>query len=147
MIDESKRENEPEGPNGNGTEPEGAIDANGDVLEIDVELEKDRVETIDDIDIREVQVKVRVGWKLKLGVGIVVFSFVMSLVGAPLLIVCGCMAYAAECYAASWGVLLLGIVIGGREAYEIVKSWKMKLRHAVARKLKSRKKAGGSAPA
>lgn len=114
-------------PEASATESAAAAD-DRDILEIEVELKNDTFD-VEEKAVDEVDIRVRMPPRLKVGVGIVVFSFIMSASVAVILpwaMATGNKAlqwWAAIVYAGSWIVMGAGIAVGGRAAKEIVTGW------------------------
>lgn len=102
-----------------------------DVVEIEVQLKDDTFD-VEEKTVDEVDIKVRMPHRLKIGVAIVAFAFVMS--GSVAIILPWSMAtgnqalqwWCAIVYGASWIVMFIGIAIGGKAAKQIVTSWTVK---------------------
>lgn len=132
---------DPARPPARAKEPSSSDDR--DILEIEVELKNDTFD-VEEKTVDEVDIRVRMPPRLKIGIGIVAFAFVMS--GSVAVILPWAMAtgnkalqwWAAIVYAASWVVMGAGIAVGGRAAKEIVTGWTVR---ALGRRFGSRKQA------
>jgi hypothetical protein len=128
-------------PPGGPTEPD-----DRDVLEIELLL-KDYTFDVTDGTVDEVDIKVRFNPRLKIGVAIVAFSFLMSgfvFILTPWALATGNESLQMTCgtvYFSSWVVLGAGVLVGGQAAKKVVTSWHVSFHKAIkARvgKLKSR---------
>ncbi len=118
-----------------------------DVIEIQVELTDDTFD-VEGKTHDQVGIKVRMPVRLKVGIAIVVLSFLMS--GFVAILLPWAMAtssaalqwWCGTIYVASWIVLGIGVLVGGRSAKDIVTGWTVK---AVGRRFGSLRRRRGSA--
>lgn len=102
-----------------------------DVIEIEVELTDDTFD-VEGKTRDQVGIKVHMPVRLKIGIAIVVFAFMMS--GSVAVLLPWAMAtsnaplqwWCGVVYIGSWVVLGLGVLIGGRSAKDIVTGWTVK---------------------
>lgn len=84
----------------------------------------------------KVQIQFEITPRLKLGVAVIIVSF---LVGYPIGFLAGVIMgpiWIFYFYAASWVIFLAGIAIGGRPAQRAVATWHVKVRHKISSKWK-----------
>lgn len=95
---------------------------------IDAALETDQVE-----------IKMRLEPRLKLGIALIISSFIISLGVGPI----GALWYGSMwlvySYGFSWVVFILGIAVGGRAANDAVKNWRVRVRRRIGERLRRRR--------
>jgi hypothetical protein len=111
-----------------------------DVLEIELKLKDDTFD-VTNRSVDEVDIKVHFNPRLKVGVAIVAFSFVMSgfvFILTPWAIATGNRTLQMTCgtvYFASWIVLGAGVLIGGQAARKVVTSWHVSFHNAIKKRV------------